>query len=293
MMLVPDVAFAPLIRLTGVKRMFQDPAKTRRRMDKRAIRPLSFNPPRMRSDVTISATRVDGVPVYTVAPQGRPSTGHVIYTHGGAWVGEIVSAHWRFIEELVATRGVTATVPIYALVPFGTAQQANDLVLGLYDEASRSGQDVTLAGDSAGGQIALSAALTLRDRGVKDVRTVLIAPALDLTFANPEIEDVKPHDPWLSNEGPPVLADVWRGDLSITDPIVSPLFGDMHGLGPMLVVSGTRDITNPDTHLLVDKARAAGVSVRFVERHEALHVFPLLPTPSGRADRARLVQAFP
>ena len=71
--------------------------------------------------------------------------------------------------------------------------------------------------------------------------------------------------------------------------MVSPLFGNLAGLGPLTVFSGTRDITSPDTRLLVSRARAAGVQVDHHEEAGLVHVHPLLPVPEGR--RARRVMA--
>ncbi|WP_264079185.1 alpha/beta hydrolase, partial [Mycobacterium szulgai] len=73
------------------------------------------------------------------------------------------------------------------------------------------------------------------------------------------------------------MAEQWRGDLPVDDPRCSPLAGDLAGLGPLTVFSGTRDILNPDARALVQKAGAAGVAVDYHERSGLLHVYPLLP----------------
>ncbi|CAA9251611.1 MAG: Putative esterase, partial [uncultured Actinomycetospora sp.] len=131
------------------------------------------------------------------------------------------------------------------------------------------------------------------DRGVPPLgRTVLIAPALDLRLTNPEIALVEPHDPWLARPGVHVAAALWRGELPLEDPLVSPLLTDHAGLGPLTVFSGTRDITHPDTCLLVERARAAGVEVDLHEGAGLVHVYPLLPVPEGRAARAVIVRSL-
>jgi acetyl esterase/lipase len=89
-----------------------------------------------------------------------------------------------------------------------------------------------------------------------------------------------------------VLADLWRGDLDLLDPLVSPLAGDLAGLGPITLFSGTRDVLNPDAHLLVEKARAAGIELDFHEGVGDVHVYPLLPIRSGRDARAVIVEAL-
>ena len=282
---------AAAIRATRRNRTYVTAQGARAHVRAQAIRPAAPGPPaRLRRDVAVHARRDDGRPVYLVTPRDRRPVGGLVYAHGGGWVNEIAPQHWHLVAQLAAEAGVAVTVPIYPLVPFATA---GEVVPWIADLVLRSGEDhgpSLVGGDSAGGQIALSAALLLRDRDdVRPARTVLISPALDLTFANPEIPTVQPSDPWLGVEGARVLADLWRGDRSLTDPVVSPLFGDLAGLGSVSVHTGTRDITNPDARLLVARAREAGVDVALHEAEGQLHVFPLLPTTEGRAGRRVLV----
>jgi acetyl esterase/lipase len=292
-MYLPEAIFPTLLRLIRANRPFRTAQGAHDAIRERALRPAAYGPPaRVRSDVSITVDRDGATPVYTVSPTSGGSSGHVIYAHGGGWINTIRSQHWALIFQIAAEAQITVTVPIWRLLPYGDAQEANALMLRLHAALRRSGSFVHLAGDSAGGQIALSAALALRDAGIAGVRTVLIAPALDLTISNPRIPDVLPSDPWLGVDGCRILAEKWAGALPLTDPIVSPLFGDLHDLGPLLIASGTRDILNPDAHLLVDKARAAGVDVTVLERAGAVHDFPLLPTRAGAAARSRIVAAL-
>jgi acetyl esterase/lipase len=150
---------------------------------------------------------------------------------------------------------------------------------------------VGLAGDSAGGQIALSAALALRDdHGVIAARTVLVSPAVDPTMKNPDIDAVAPSDPWLGRAGTKVYVDAWRAEIPADDPRVNPLEADLRGLGPILLFTGTRDILNPDARLLAERARAAGVEIEYHEAAGLVHVYPLTPTREGRAARALIVE---
>lgn len=90
-------------------------------------------------------------------------------------------------------------------------------------------------------------------------RTVLISPALDLAFDNPRIPEVQPDDPWLAVPGTRVFADAWASGLDVRDPTVSPMLGELAGLGPITLFIGTHD--------------------------------PLLPTRTGRDARRRIVDA--
>jgi acetyl esterase/lipase len=280
-----------VIRASGRNRTYLTAEGAREHVRRQAVRPASFAPPaRLRRDVAIQVRRDHGRPVYVLGPRDRPARGALVYAHGGGWVNEIAPQHWHLVAQLAAEAGVAVTVPIYPLVPFATAGEVVPWIADLVLRERATHGRVLVAGDSAGGQISLSAAILLRDRGdgCPD-RTILISPALDLTFSNPRIPVVQPSDPWLGVEGARVLAEHWRGELTLEDPLVSPLFGDLAGLGPLSVHSGTRDITNPDAHLLVDRVRAAGGDVTLLEEHGQLHVYPLLPTTEGRAGRRTLV----
>jgi acetyl esterase/lipase len=291
--IIPEALVPVFLRATRANTAFLSAENARRAIRAVELRPEPFGPPRrLRPDLEVSVAHVDGSPVYTVAPSRSTPTTAVVYTHGGAWIHETAPQHWALVAQIAVEANAAVTVPIYPLLPFGTAQRAHDLVLGLAERLVARHGEVRLAGDSAGGQISLSVAQTFRDRGVPAVRTVLIAPALDLSFSNPRIPIVQPSDPWLAQPGGRELGRRWAGGLAVEHPVVSPLFGRLDGLGPMLLFTGTRDVLNPDARLLADRATTAGVPLTLRERPGAVHVFPLLPTRSGRAARTEIVRAL-
>jgi acetyl esterase/lipase len=279
------------LRLSGANRIYTSTAAAQRHLRKSAARRPWLRPPPW----VVEATRVEvdvvaDMPVVTLRPRKGEPRGSVVYVHGGAWVNEIAPQHWLLIAQIANDANTTVIVPIYPLVPHGTAEQVVSAVVDLARRALAEHGGVCLVGDSAGGQIALSAALVLLSRhDIRLPRTILIAPALDLSMKNPEMDAVQPSDPWLAKPGTRVYIDAWRADLAIDDPRVSPLEGELAGLGPLTVFSGTRDILNPDARLLVEKARAAGVTVDYREGDGLVHVYPLTPTVEGRMARKLIV----
>lgn len=209
------------------------------------MRPGAYGPPtNIRSDVTITVSHDVGCPVYTVEPRGGAADKQVIYAHGGGWVHEIRPQHWALIARIAAEAEASVTVPIYPLLPHGSARQVNDLWVALCENLHQNRPNIQLAGDSAGGQITLSAAQTLRDRGCAGIRTVLISPAADLTFSNPRSAQLQPRDPWLALEGIRELARMWASEATL------------------------------------------------VEHEGGVHVYPLLPTRSGRCARSLIIDAL-
>ncbi|MGN7797799.1 alpha/beta hydrolase fold domain-containing protein [Leifsonia sp. 22587] len=292
-MYIPEAVIPAVLRAARVNRPYLTSEGAAQEVRKQVLSPASHQPPkRLRPDVAVSVRRHGRTPMYAVAPTGSKPEGQVIYVHGGGWVHEISPFHWTLIAQIAAEANTTVTVPIYELLPHGDATSTNEFMVRLFEAVNNTEDDVRLAGDSAGGQIALAAALTLRDRGHAHIRTVLISPVLDLTMSNPDIPHVQPNDPWLGVDGIRAVAEQWAGDLPVTDPRVSPLMGDLHGLGPMLLLTGSHDILNPDARLLASKARAAGVDVTLLERRGAVHVFALLPSRAGSAARDRIVSAL-
>ena len=277
--------------ITRTNRIYIRPDQATQHIEQLRIRPRRFGPPRrLRSDVSVSVDHRLGWPVYTLRPKIGQARGCVVYVHGGGWVNQIVVQHWRLAAQIAAEAGTSVAVPIYPLVPFGTADQVVPAVADLVRTSTARYGSTCLAGDSAGGQIALSAAILLRDNHHTVPRTVLISPALDLSLTNPDIDRVQPNDPWLGRGGTRVFIKHWRGTVAISDPRVSPLAANLTGLGPLTVFSGTRDILHPDIRLLIDKATSAGIDVDYHEEQGLVHVYPLTPTPEGRAARALLIE---
>jgi acetyl esterase/lipase len=285
-----------VITLLGYQREFRSADRMLDGVAELLVRPETFAPPRSLSrSVRFSVRSVQGWPVYTMTPKTRLSGRRVLFAHGGAWVHQISVWHWRLLAELATATGAEFVVPIYPVAPIGTAQEVipivADLVEELIDEVGE--EDVTVLGDSAGGTIALATAMLLRDRRIPAPRDViLIAPALDLSLTDPLIARIQPTDPWLAVPGARAAADLWRGTLPVSDPLVSPLHGSLDGLGRITVFSGTHDILNADALALDRKARATGHPLDFHHEPNLLHNYPLLPIPEGATARRAIAEVL-
>jgi acetyl esterase/lipase len=222
-------------------------------------------------------------------PGSEGSRPVVIYLHGGAYVNEIVAQHWSLVRRIATELDVEVWVPVYGLAPDHHGLRAYDLVASLLDELSAGGRACWLAGDSAGGGLALAAAQGAVARGRSTVQGMtLIAPWLDLGLSNPEVDALEPLDPWLARAALRPIAEVWAGGIPLDDPRLSPLFGAVAGLPPVDLWVGTRDITLPDCRLLRDRLTGV-VAVDFHELPGGLHVVPILPVPEGEVARVSIL----
>jgi acetyl esterase/lipase len=307
----------------------------------------------------VSTTRDHGFDLHRVRPQG-PDTGvTVIYLHGGAYTSEIVRQHWSLVAFIAARTGHEVAVPIYGLAPHHHGLEALEFVTAVIAAETARGRRCYLAGDSAGGGLALLAAqATHRPVGATTapigaptdpadpsatpgsasslvpgsapglvsgsasgtapglvsssasgsaparvsgavpgsapggsggvVGVTAMAPWLDLSISNPEVDAVEPHDPWLRRPGLRPLAAAWAGEVPLQDPRLSPLFGDLTRLPPLQILVGTRDITLPDCRLLRDRLPPS-VPLTYHEEPGAVHVYPLLPVPEARPGRQAII----
>jgi acetyl esterase/lipase len=279
-----------LLILTRYRHRLDSAAKVERYVRQHTVRPAPYAPPRrLDRTVALSVDTRHGWTCYRVVPRNAPTpTGQVLYVHGGGFIAEILPMHWSLIAKIANEGPAEVTVPIYPLAPHSTASQTVPVATDIAaDLIARSGaQNVTLMGDSAGGNIVLGVAQALRHRGLPQPRQlVLISPGLDASKSNPAIASVARHDRVLSVAGSTASTQLYIGELDSKDPLVSPLYADLRGLAPMVVFSGTHDIHNPDARDFVARARDAGVSVDDHEEPCAQHDFALLPTAEGASAR--------
>ncbi len=278
-----------VFRLTFKPRM----ATVERAQQRIAAPKGSTRPPaRLQRRHDVRTRLVDGFPCTTVAPRGRDAERAVVYLHGGAYISEIAPQHWALVSAM-ADAGVRVEVPHYGLAPQHTHRAAYPFVSTVYRELLQDldASAVTLAGDSAGGGLALGLVQTLAEADLPQPRRlVLLSPWLDLTLSNPDVPAVEAHDPWLASVGLRLAGEAWAGGDDPTQPRLSPLNGPLAGLPPLHVFVGTHEICLPDVLELGDKARAAGTEVDVVVCEGAVHVYPLVPAPEGRAAARRIVQ---
>lgn len=168
----------------------------------------------MRRKHRISATTVAGMRVTRVEPRATGSGTVVVYLHGGAYVSPISWAHWLLIDALVERTGAAAVVPAYPRAPEHTAAEAFAPLGVLMDQVLDAPGRAVLAGDSAGGGLALSLAIQRRDAGVRAPDgLVLFSPWVDVSMSNPRIAPMARLDPMLGIDGLVWCGKEWAGGL--------------------------------------------------------------------------------
>jgi acetyl esterase/lipase len=265
-------AVVGLLRVAGVRRRQFEPSRF-------LTETPSPAPPRLRG-VTVRREEFEGWTVHRLTP-ADPSR-HVVYFHGGAWAAPITPQHWKLAARLAVESGREVVVPLYPRLPHATQADVVPVALRLLQHVQRAGP-TALVGDSAGAHIALSVLQALPPRSERPDVTVLISPALDLTFGNPRIADLAPSDPMLNLDHIRVLAARWSAPAAPSDPRSSPLHGPLDHLGLVHVYAGTREVLLPDAVLLRDRAENLdGTDLHLHIGEGMIHDWPIMPTPEGR-----------
>ncbi|CAN5215701.1 N/A [soil metagenome] len=226
-------------------------------------------------------------PMHVIRPRGRRPTSTVYYLHGGGYVAPADPLHVKYAVRLAEALDAEVVLPDYPLAPGADWRASHDVLLD--DLAARCAtQDrVLVAGDSAGGGIALALAQSLRDRGgPQPSQLLLLSPWVDLTTSTQETYELDEHDPWLQITKLDLYASWWAGDPGdLARPAVSPALGDLADLPPTLMLCGTRDLLVPGCRLLADRAAAlppGSWSLTYLEAPDLIHVFPLMPIPEAK-----------
>lgn len=246
----------------------------------------------LRPRYRVDDDRTLGHRVVTLTPRRGGSGTVLVYLHGGAYVSQLVGAHWWIVDALSRATGATIVVPDYPLAPehrFGEAYAFLEAVVRRLRTASPT-SPLVLAGDSAGGGLALGLAMALRDAGERPPeRLVLFAPWVDVTLADPAARALEAVDVLLRVDRLRALGGWWAGDADPRTPRVSPLYGELGGLPPMHVFQGTHDVLLPDARTLAERVRAAGGEIELVEVVGGFHVYVgATVAPESRAAFARV-----
>ncbi len=132
--------------------------------------------------------------------------------HGGGFVAPIDPYQVRYAARMASGLGARVVMPDYPLTPEHTWADSHEPIVDLVTRQLQSSDDVVIAGDSAGGGLALAVALTLRDRGgPQPSQLLLISPWVDLTISTPETYEVTRDDPWLFIGKMQAYAEWWAG----------------------------------------------------------------------------------
>ena len=202
--------------------------------------------------------------------------GVLVYLHGGAFYFGPVKEHWDYFGLICKQTQMAGLMIDYGFAP----QRPFPIGLNeIVDLVSTIGLPPNwfFLGDSSGAGMAVSATFKLSElNGPLPKKLVLMSPWVDVTLENPDIESKKDDDVMMTVERLSGAALDYVGGADPRDPLISPMFGKLAGLPPMLIQMGTADLLYPDCVRFRDKCAQAGVDVQYEEYPEAFHDFMML-----------------
>ena len=280
--------------LTGQKRIFRTAGNLRRSAEDNQSEAAQL-PDWLRERHVVTGSDVRGHRCFTIRPHRPQSSRHIFYLHGGAYVHQVESAHWRFFSRLVDETSATVTIPLYPLAPRHQYDETLAMVWDAHESALRdvSPADQVIMGDSAGGGLCLFLAQRRKSQGrAQPRRIVLISPWLDITVTHPTMPALDRHDPFLGIEGLREAGRLYSDGLNPHDPRVSPIYGELTGLAPLSVFIGTRDVLLADSRRLRALAAQRGVELDYEEYPGMFHGWILQELPEAHEATRRIAARF-
>jgi len=260
---------------------------------RRALRELLSAQP-LPADVTVTGAELGGVPTAEITVDGIEPRHVVLYFHGGVYVmGDAALA--ADLASQVGRRTDAKIISVdYRLAPEHPYPAAVGDALAAYEALLDNGtapSDIVLAGESAGGALAVATLVNARDHGLPlPVAAFVMSPYADLTLAGATMETKREVDPLMSREAlQPRVTDYTTGQDAALG-LISPIFADLSGLPPLMIQAGTHEVLLDDAVRLARQAATADVEVTLDITPRVPHVFqayyPILDEAAAALDRA-------
>ena len=221
-----------------------------------------------------------GVPAEWIeAPNAGP--GVILYLHGGGYTVGSINTHRELVARLARASGLRGLVVAYRLAPEHPYSAALEDTCSAYRwllAAGINSSQIFLAGDSAGGGLALAALVSLRDTGAPlPAGGICISPWTDLAGTGLSMRSNAKIECILNPNSLAQWAACYAGQHDPKMPLISPLYADLRGLPPLLIQAGTSEILLDDATRIAKRAGDAGVAVTLEIWDEMFHVFQMVP----------------
>ena len=240
----------------------------------------------VRADVKLA-----GLDTLVFGPKS-PRPGQMLFIHGGGYCRGSAHGHSPFVSRLAAQLNFKTRSIDYRLAPEHKWPAGLDDCEAAY-HALRDGMDgpLVVAGDSAGGGLALALTARLKANGhsLPDA-LILYSPWCDLTVSGESPQTRNDIDPMLKGHWLPEGAALYAPDQDLTHPEISPLFADFSGFPPTAIQVGSDEVLLDDSIRLEQRMSEAGVDVHCEVWEGLWHDFPLFQPllPEGRAAGKRV-----
>jgi len=218
---------------------------------------------------------IEHIPAELLTHPQADARSALLYLHGGGYALGSIKTHRATAGQLADVGKIHALIIDYRRPPEHPFPAALQDALIAYDWLRKNGYErIMIAGDSAGGGLALSTVVSLRDKHAPmPVMVICLSPLTDLECTGESMISNAKRDPWLTIDMK-ILFNYYTGGHDPRDPLISPLYADFAKFPPIVIHVGTDEILLSDSTRLADKAKAAGVDVQIKIWPGMWHIFP-------------------
>lgn len=227
--------------------------------------------------VKVSSCNIEGLYCEEHIPEQLAHDGLLIYMHGGGFCIGSPRSHRNLVSRIASAAGMRTLAMDYRKAPEHPFPAALNDVIRIYEHALSQGvspEKIGFAGDSAGGNLVLSSLLKLKiDQRPIPAAACCLSPWTDLTLSGATLQTRRHLDLILDDALLQQFSQHYIAGHSRQEATVSPLFGDLAGLPPLLVQVGAHEVLLDDARRLVENAHAAGVNAQLEIWDEMQHVW--------------------
>ncbi len=229
------------------------------------------------SDIEFQTENISGLPAEWSTTPDTNQNRVIYYLHGGGYVIGSLTSHRPLVAELGRAARARTLALDYRLAPEHPFPSAVDDAIAGYTFLLDQGIDassIAIAGDSAGGGLAIATMLAAKEKGLPQPACALcISPWVDLENAGASITTKKDVDPLLQGELLSQWAHSYLGDRAPRTPLASPLYADLSELAPLLIQVGSDEVLLDDAIRLAAHAKTENVPVQLETWPNMIHVW--------------------
>ena len=231
------------------------------------------------TNTRIEEVEANGVPGEMVIADGASDETAMLYLHGGGYVIGSPRTHRELARRLSVETGGSILVIDYRLAPENPFPAAVEDSVSAYNWLLGRGLEpsaLSIAGDSAGGGLAVGTLVSLKDQGIPLPSCgVILSPWVDMEVIGESMTTRSHLDPMVQRDGLITMALTYLNGADLRNPLAAPIYADLSGLPPLLIQVGTRETLYDDAIRLACHAVKAGLKVTFEPWDEMIHVWHL------------------
>lgn len=234
--------------------------------------------PQIEGDTTVVETvDLGGIAAEFSTAPGSMTDAAILYLHGGGYCLGSLNTHRRLVRDLGRASGASTLAVDYRLAPEHPFPAALDDAVSGYQHLIGRGinpERICIAGDSAGGGLTIATMIALRDRNLPlPGAGFCISPWVNLANDLPSMAAKHDEDPMVTKPRLDQMAAIYATDRDLKLPLLSPLFGDMIGLPPILIHVGSAETLLDDSVRLAGVLGGAAVECRLDVWPQMIHVW--------------------